>query len=132
MFQEMTQMPRDEASIRENVFGKSLANVRLQDIDESVTRPTTASARKSVIWSRERRMYEAVNSEKTKEFRMRPYNFYQYPNLQKHYPGTWKVVDRPELNSIVDRLTRPTISSSLRSRSAPVLHRRVCHSSTQT
>ncbi|XP_076436732.1 uncharacterized protein LOC143276183 isoform X2 [Babylonia areolata] len=50
------------------------------------------------------------------EFSDQPYLCYQYPGIEKHYPGTWRVVGRngKELKEIVCRLTQPTRATKSR------------------
>ncbi|XP_076454719.1 uncharacterized protein LOC143289577 [Babylonia areolata] len=48
------------------------------------------------------------------DFRSRPYLYKQYPEIGKHYPGTWRVVDSEQLDGIVLRLTQPTRASVAR------------------
>lgn len=38
----------------------------------------------------------------------------QYPELEKHYPGTWRVVGPAQLDKIVDRLTHSTTAHKAR------------------
>lgn len=121
-----------EEDIRREVFGPPLEETTMTYIDSTVTRPTTASARKSVLWSRERKTYEEQHSKTMREFKTRPYMHHKYPELKKHYPGTWRVVSAHELGSIVDRLSRPTVCSNNRAKSAPLLHKRVRNGRTQT
>jgi hypothetical protein len=121
----------EEEMIRKTVFGAGISDLHLGDRDDTVSRPTTASARRSVIWSRERRLYEDASRQRLAEFSHHGYMQYQYPELGKHYPGTWRVADGEEVKRIVERLTRPTAISSIRAKSAPVLHRRVRTTATQ-
>lgn len=114
-----------EEDIRREVFGPPLRETTTIYIDSTVTRPTTASARRSVLWSRERKSYEEVHSKTMREFNTRPYMQHKYPEINKHYPGTWRAVGAHELNSIVDRLSRPTACSrNRRAESASLLSRR--------
>ncbi|XP_060071880.1 uncharacterized protein LOC132551762 [Ylistrum balloti] len=109
----------DKDAIRRSVFGPRLSETNYGSIDTSVCRPTIASARRSVLWSRERRSYESVSKQNLQEFRDRPYMNYRYPELPKHYPGTWRTANAEQLEKIVERLTRPTSLSTLRAQSAP-------------
>ncbi|XP_022320756.2 uncharacterized protein LOC111122989 [Crassostrea virginica] len=114
-----------EEDIRREVFGPPLRETTTIYIDSTVTRPTTASARRSVLWSRERKSYEEEHSKTMREFKTRPYMQHKYPEIKKHYPGTWRVVGPQELESIVDRLSRPTTCSrNRRAESASMLNRR--------
>lgn len=107
------------------MFGPPLRETTTIYIDSTVTRPTTASARRSVLWSRERKSYEEEHSKTMREFKTRPYMQHKYPEIKKHYPGTWRVVGPQELESIVDRLSRPTTCSrNRRAESASMLNRR--------
>jgi hypothetical protein len=60
------------------------------------------------------------------EFNNRPYMNYEYPELMKHYPGTWRLATKNQLKGIVVRLTTnpaPTSASMMcrrRIQSAPV------------
>ncbi|OWF48588.1 uncharacterized protein LOC110452886 isoform X1 [Mizuhopecten yessoensis] len=113
----------DKDAIRRSVFGPRLSEVNLGAIDTSVCRPTAASARRSVLWSRERKSYESLSKQNLQEFRERPYMKYRYPELSKHYPGTWRTANSQQLQKIVDRLTRPTSLSTMRAQSAPKITR---------
>ncbi|XP_062594838.1 uncharacterized protein LOC134256204 [Saccostrea cucullata] len=121
-----------EEFIRREVFGPPLEETTLTYVDTTVTRPTTASARRSVLWSHERKAYEEQHTKTMREFKSRPYMQHKYPELKKHYPGTWRVVDAHELSSIVDRLCRPTAVSRIRAQSAPLLHKRKQNNRTKT
>ena len=92
----------------------------LGGIDTSICRPTTASARRSVIWSRERKIYESQCDQRMTEFDNCPYMNHKYPNIDKHYPGTWRTANQDELQRIVRRLSKPTRLTSIRAQSAPV------------
>ncbi|KAK6195321.1 hypothetical protein SNE40_000778 [Patella caerulea] len=72
----------------------------------TVARPTTSSARRSKLWSRERQNYEEEHRRIMEDFKNRPYLRYEYPELKKHYPGTWRVANSIEVDEIVKRLTR--------------------------
>ncbi|KAL3871463.1 hypothetical protein ACJMK2_039459 [Sinanodonta woodiana] len=118
-----------EEEIRKSVFGESsFAERHYGEFDNSVSRPTTSSARRSVLWSRERKVYENAARRRMEEFKDSHYMKHQYPEIPKHYPGTWRVVTREELKKIVERLTRPTTASSIRSRSAAAYISRRSHS----
>ncbi|KAK3586379.1 hypothetical protein CHS0354_000905 [Potamilus streckersoni] len=122
-----------EEEIRKSVFGdSSFAERHLGEYDSSISRPTTASARRSVLWSRERKVYENAARRRMEEFKDSYYMKHQYPEIPKHYPGTWRVVTREELKRIVERLTRPTTASSIRSRSAAAYISRSRYSANQT
>lgn len=124
-FDRLSQNDVKEEDIRREVFGPPLRETTTIYIDSTVTRPTTASARRSVLWSRERKSYEEVHSKTMREFKTRPYMQHKYPEINKHYPGTWRAVGAHELNSIVDRLSRPTACSrNRRAESASLLSRR--------
>lgn len=82
--------------------------------DTSVRRPTISSARRSVLWARERKLYEERNQLYVEEFKDQPYNRHEYPSLRKHYPGTWRLATREQLQEITDRLSHtpaPTAAS---------------------
>lgn len=108
---------RSESEIRKSVYGKSLTDIHLGNYDHSITRPTVASARKSVLWSRERKVYETASRRRLEEFRSNPYFRYEYPEIPRHWPGTWAVMTVDELQSSVGRLSRP---STARPSTAPV------------
>ncbi|KAK3088340.1 hypothetical protein FSP39_017886 [Pinctada imbricata] len=114
-----------EEDVRREVFGPPLNELVVSHIDTSVSRPTTASSRRSVLWSRERKAYEEKSEKRMLEFRTENYMQKKYPEIRRHWPGTWRTVNSRELDKIVDRLSRPTIISSNRAKSAPLLHRRV-------
>ncbi|XP_041371141.1 uncharacterized protein LOC121384707 [Gigantopelta aegis] len=79
-----------------------------------VDRPTTASSIRSKRWSRERSLYDEEHLENMEQFKHRPYMRHAYPELPKHYPGTWRVARSAELGTIVARLTKPTLASRIR------------------
>lgn len=108
---------RSEAEIRKSVYGKSLSEIHLGSYDHSITRPTVASARKSVLWSRERKVYETASRRRLDEFKSNPYFRFEYPEIPRHWPGTWAVMTWNELNPSVGRLSRP---STARPNTAPV------------
>ncbi|KAL8606398.1 hypothetical protein ACOMHN_060303 [Nucella lapillus] len=78
---------------------------------DQLTRPTTSFARGCKLWSRERQFYEDERQKNMVQFRDRPYLSKQYPEIGKHYPGTWRVVNSAELDDVVYRLTQPTHAS---------------------
>ncbi|KAK7451829.1 hypothetical protein BaRGS_00039802, partial [Batillaria attramentaria] len=95
----------------------------------SLTRPTTSFARGCKLWSRERQYYEDERRSNMADFASRPYLEQQYPELEKHYPGTWRVAGPSELERIVARLRAQTWSTYYRQRypdvrSAPVSRQR--------
>lgn len=115
-----------EEDIRRSVFGVPLSEKSFVAVEYAVWRPTTASCRRSVLWSRERRLYEAQSKQRLEEFKDRPYMHHEYPELKKHYPGTWRPkANKEELGKIVARLTAnpaPTSASVMnrrRIKSAP-------------
>ena len=79
-----------------------------------VNRPTTASSLKSQRWSQERAVYEREHEDNMKQFRDRPYMAHTYPEIPKHYPGTWTVVTPSQLELIIARLSKPTQASKFR------------------
>ncbi|KAK7095055.1 uncharacterized protein [Littorina saxatilis] len=81
---------------------------------KQLTRPTTSFSRGCKLWSKERQFYEEVRRTNMDEFRDRPYLHRQYPELEKHYPGTWRVVGPAQLDKIVDRLTHSTTAHKAR------------------
>ena len=115
-----------EDDIRRSVFGIPLAQMSFVAVESSVWRPTVASSRRSVLWSRERKLYEEQSKQRMEEFNNRPYMNYEYPELMKHYPGTWRLATKNQLKGIVARLTTnpaPTSASMMcrrRIQSAPV------------
>ena len=127
MEDEFVPVEVTEEDIRKSVFGMELTTMHIGDYDHSITRPTVASARRSVIWSRDRKIYETASRRRMDEFKMNPYHRFEYPEIPKHYPGTWRVVTSNELTHIVARLTRktPTPPPQMRSiRSAPPAYNR--------
>ena len=108
---------RSETDIRKSVYGKSVTEVHLGNYEHSITRPTVASARKSVLWSRERKVYETASRRRLEEFKSNSYFRYEYPEIPRHWPGTWAVMTVSELKSSVGRLSRP---STARPATAPV------------
>lgn len=113
-----------EDDIRRSVFGTPLTQMRFVAVESSVWRSTVASSRRSVLWSRERKLYEEHSKQRMEEFKNRPYMNYEYPELMKHYPGTWRLATKNQLKGIVVRLTTnpaPTSASMMkRIKSAPV------------
>lgn len=108
---------RSEEQIRKSVYGTDLSEIHLGNYDNSITRPTVASARKSVLWSRERKVYETASRRRLDEFKSNPYFKYEYPEIPRHWPGTWAVMTHHELESTAGRLSRP---STARPKTAPV------------
>lgn len=78
-----------------------------------LSRPNTSTARKAVLWSQPRREYE-FNYEMSSNLRNPRHYWKQFPQLAKHYPGTWRVADRCELKGIISRLTVKTVASQAR------------------
>ncbi|XP_060607751.1 uncharacterized protein LOC132759895 [Ruditapes philippinarum] len=99
---------RTEEQIRTSVFGSNIAEVHLGNYDHSITRPTVASARKSVLWSRERKVYETSSRRRLDEFKGNPYFRFEYPEIPRHWPGTWAVMTSQDLDVSAGRLSRPT------------------------
>lgn len=108
---------RSEEQIRKSVYGTDLSAVHLGNYDNSITRPTVASARKSVLWSRERKVYETASRRRLDEFKDNPYFKFEYPEIPRHWPGTWAVMTHKELESTAGRLSRP---STGRPRTVPI------------
>jgi len=108
---------RNETEIRKSVYGIDLSDIHLGNYDNSITRPTVASARKSVLWSRERTIYETESRRRLDEFKENPYFKFEYPEIPRHWPGTWAVMSRQQIDLSVGRLSRP---SSSRPRTAPL------------
>ncbi|CAC5382115.1 unnamed protein product [Mytilus coruscus] len=94
-----------ESDIRRHVFGKPVEEMEFVGSDNTVRRPTVSSARRSVLWSRDRRLYEDRHRQDVEEFREQPYMRHEYPTLRKHYPGTWRLASRDEIQATTDRLT---------------------------
>ena len=94
-------------------------------VESSVWRPTVASCRRAVLWSKQRRLYEEQSRQRMEEFKNRPYMNHEYPELMKHYPGTWKLLTKEEIDNSVKRLTTipaptsPIMMSRRRVKSAP-------------
>ncbi|KAL4219636.1 hypothetical protein ACF0H5_022208 [Mactra antiquata] len=110
---------RTEEQIRQSVYGnQKLQEVHLGNYDNSITRPTVASARKSVLWSRERKVYETASRRRLEEFKENPYFRYEYPEIPRHWPGTWAVKSSNDLETSSGRLSRP--STAVRPRTAPL------------
>lgn len=104
----------NEDDIRKHVFGKPVSEMTFIGLDTSVRRPTVSSARHSVIWARDRKLYEERNKFDVEEFRNQPYMKHEYPSLRKHYPGTWKLATRDQIDETTDRLSHtpaPTAAS---------------------
>lgn len=72
--------------------------------DHTIRRYTISSARRSVVWSRERKLYEDKNRKKTEEFKDQPYNRHRFPSIGKHYPGTWKTASYDKIQETTERL----------------------------
>lgn len=108
---------RSEEDIRRSVYGNHITELNLGVYDNSITRPTVASARKSVLWSRERKVYETASLRRLEEFKGNPYFRFEYPEIPRHWPGTWAVMSHTELQSSSGRLSRP---STARPYTAPV------------
>ena len=79
-------------------------------VKDRLVRPNTATARKFVLWSSPRRQYEdryesqAIIKDKTRVWE-------NYPKIAYHYPGTWKVARKHEMEGIIERVNRPTVCS---------------------
>ena len=124
---ESEYIPEDptEDEIRRSVYGKSLPEMHIGDYDRSITRPTVSFARKCVIWSRDRKIYETASRNRLAEFNSKPYFRFEYPEIPRHWPGTWSVITDSELKGVVGRLSRPstalpdTTSLSRTSRARP-------------
>lgn len=108
---------RTEEEIRKSVYGKSLPEMHIGDYDRSITRPTESFARKCVIWSRDRKIYETASRNRLAEFKSNPYFRFEYPEIPRHWPGTWSVITNSELTGVVKRLSRPPTA---RPRTAPL------------
>lgn len=115
--EEETICERTEEEIRRSVYGNQITEVHLGNYDNSITRPTVASARKSVLWSRERKVYETASRRRLEEFKDNPYFRFEYPEIPRHWPGTWAVMTQRELDFSAGRLSRP---STARPRTAPL------------
>ena len=102
---------RSEDEIRESVYGIKLSEIHIGDYDHSITRPTVASARKSVLWSRERKIYETAARKRLEEFKTSPYFRFEYPEIPRHWPGTWIVMTHQQLASSIGRLSRPSTAA---------------------
>lgn len=104
----------DEDEIRRHVYGKPISEMSFVGIDTSVRRPTVSSARRSVVWAHDRKLYEEKNRQQVEEFKSQPYMKHQYPSLRKHYPGTWKLSTRDQIQATTERLAHapaPTAAS---------------------
>ncbi|XP_046370286.1 uncharacterized protein LOC124144778 [Haliotis rufescens] len=91
-----------------------LSHVACSFMFKSISRPTTASSIRAKLWSRERQAYEEEYHRNMQQFRNRPYMKYEYPEIGRHYPGTWRTAGPAELDSIVARLTKKTAASVAR------------------
>lgn len=115
-----------EEEIRRNVFGKPITEINLSSgSDNTIARFTVSSARRSVVWSRERRLYEDTNRKRTEEFKDQPYNKHKFPSINKHYPGTWKTASYEKIQETTDRLYHspaPTAASTHMHRFQCFLH----------
>ena len=108
MEEEFVPVERSEDEIRKSVYGKSLPEMHIGDYDRSITRPTVSFARKCVVWSRDRKIYETESRNRLSEFKANPYFKFDYPEIPRHWPGTWSVITYTELNAVVGRLSRPS------------------------
>lgn len=116
---ELLVRERTEEQIRRSVYGnRNLTEIHLGNYDNSITRPTVSSARKSVLWSRERKVYETASRRRLEEFKDNPYFKFEYPEIPRHWPGTWAVMTSHDLESSAGRLSRP--STAVRPRTAPL------------
>lgn len=102
----------------------SLGNLSILDFDfdeildsivSRVRRPTTSSSRKALLGTKSRKELEETNKENMKEFSDQPYMNRDYPELSKHYPGTWRVGSATDVRALVSRLATPTVASRARS-----------------
>lgn len=131
---EVNETVVSEDEIRKSVYGLPLSQMSFVAVESAVWRPTVASCRRSVLWSRERKLYEAQSRQRMEEFKEKPYMQHQYPELKRHYPGTWRLATKQEINGIVVRLTKnpaPTSASVMGRRriqsappNLPILHTR--------
>ena len=117
MDDEFIPEERSEEEIRESIYGKTFSDIHIGDYDHSITRPTVSFARKCVIWSRDRKIYETASRKRLSEFNSNPYFRYEYPEIPRHWPGTWAVITNTDLKGVVGRLSRP---STARPRTAPL------------
>ena len=117
MYEEWSPEERSLEEIRESVYGECFSDVHIGDYDHSITRPTVSFARKCVVWSRDRKIYETASRKRLAEFSSNPYFRYEYPEIPRHWPGTWAVITNRDLKGVVGRLSRP---STARPRTAPL------------
>ena len=117
MYEEWNLEERSLEEIRESVYGECFSDVHIGDYDHSITRPTVSFARKCVVWSRDRKIYETASRKRLAEFSSNPYFRYEYPEIPRHWPGTWAVITNRDLKGVVGRLSRP---STARPRTAPL------------
>ena len=104
----------NEWDVRRHIYGKPLREMTFIGADSTIRRPTVSSARRSVLWSRDRRLYEDNHRQAAEEFKDKPYMNHEYPSIQKHYPGTWKLASREQIQATTDRLSSvpaPTAAS---------------------
>ena len=85
----------------------------VNDLTDRLSRPTTASVRKTLLWSKERITYERECQEQA-VIKDTALYWAKCRRLSKHYPGTRAATKGEELQGIVSRLTKPTVVSTIR------------------